>query len=107
MRGDPTDAPAPGYEIEFRWKEEVLYWEGSRGLLFDGGWGVHPMVTYVPSAAIWDDVVPDWARGRRHEIVLRLIEHGANHRVEETDVYGRLGVTRRDTPSSTGADTEG
>jgi hypothetical protein len=85
---------APEYEIEFRWKEQVYYWEGCRGLLLDGGWGVQPPVTYVPSAAIWDSVVPVWARGRRETILRRLVEH-QNHRVEQTDHYPwQVGVTR-------------
>lgn len=83
------------YEIEFRWKEQVFYWEGSRGLLLDGGWGAQPLVTYFPSAAKWPDVAPDWALDRRDLILQRLIDHGPNHRIEETDDYrGRLGVTR-------------
>lgn len=27
------------YRIEFRWKEQVIYWEGDSGFIFDGGWG--------------------------------------------------------------------
>ena len=63
-----------GYSIELRWKEEVIYWEGQRGYVFPGGWGVTPPVTYVPSAEVWDDVVPPWLRGRRSEVVSRLEE---------------------------------
>lgn len=86
---------APEYEIEFRWKETVYYWEGPNGCQFDGGWGVSPMVTYVPSAAVWPDVAPAWARDRRELIVKRLVDHGPGHRVEETDHYPhQIGVTR-------------
>lgn len=85
----------PEYEIEFRWKEQVLYWEGSRGLLFDGGWGVQPLVTYFPDAARWAEIVPEWARDRREVILQRLLDHGPSHRVEVTDVYSYgIGVTR-------------
>jgi hypothetical protein len=63
---------AEDVRIEFRWKEEVIYWEGDRGFMFDGGWGVDPPVTYVPDAASWDAFVPEWMRGRREEIVGRL-----------------------------------
>ena len=60
------------YEIEFRWKEEVIYWEGDRGFVFDGGWGVSPFETYVSSADIWDAAVPGWFKGRRGVVVDRL-----------------------------------
>lgn len=83
----------PEYEIEFRWKEQVYYWEGNRGLYLDGGWGVDPVATYVPPAETWDDVVPDWAKGRRDEIVRRLVAH-PNHQVVEGEYKANLGVTR-------------
>lgn len=84
----------PEYEIEFRWKEEVFYWEGHRGLMLDGGWGVTPPVTYVPSEAVWESVAPEWARGRREMIVARLVAR-TTHRVVETARYPHpIGVTR-------------
>lgn len=89
----PPPAAGPEYEVEFRWKEQIYYWEGDHGLYLDGGWGVRPTVTYVPSAAIWDDVVPEWARGRREQIVQRLIDSGP-HRVVEGDYRPGTGVTR-------------
>jgi hypothetical protein len=58
--------------IEYRWKQEVVYWEGDRGFIFDGEWGVEPMVTYVPDDESWDILVPEWLRGRRKEVVARL-----------------------------------
>lgn len=82
------------FQIEFRWKEQVYYWEGARGLLFDGGWGADPVVTYVPDEPTWARVAPDWARDRRVEIVQRLIDHGDTHRVVTTPDYGPLAVTR-------------
>lgn len=85
----------PDYEIEYRWKEQVFYWEGSRGLHFDGGWGIRPFVTYFPSAARWPEVVPEWAIGKRDLVLQRLIDDGPTHRVEVTDVYSYpVGVTR-------------
>jgi hypothetical protein len=77
---DDDDTP---YRIEFRWKEQVIYWENGQGFVFEGGWGVSPPVTYVPDKATWDGAVPDWMRGRRDEIVERLIAY-PNHVVEET-----------------------
>jgi hypothetical protein len=38
------------FEIEFQWKEVVIYWEGTRGWAFPGGWGVRPVITIVPDA---------------------------------------------------------
>ena len=46
------------FEIEFRWKEEIIYWEGMRGCVFPGGWGVDPPVTVVRDAGTWDRAVP-------------------------------------------------
>ena len=76
-------APDGSYEIEPRWKEEVVYWEGDRGYIFQAGWGVEPGVLYVPSAAVWDSAVPSWLRGRRDEVVSRLAEH-SRHSLDET-----------------------
>jgi len=70
------------FEIEFRWKEEVIYWEGRRGVVLLGGWGVDPPVTYVPDLATWDRVVPDWLRGRHDDVVQRLRDE-PGHVVEE------------------------
>ena len=82
------------FEIEFRWKEQVYYWEGSRGLFFDGGWGVQPRITYVPSPEQWLEVAPDWARDRREIIVQRLIDDGPHHQVKVDAYRGSIGVTR-------------
>ena len=60
------------FDLEFRWKEELVYWEGDRGCVFEGGWGVQPPVTVVPDASTWDRVVPEWLRGRRDEVCERL-----------------------------------
>lgn len=67
----PRSSAAP-YEIEFLWKEEVVYWEGPHGCVFPGAWGGDVLVTVIPDAASWDAVVPVWMKGRRPEIVERL-----------------------------------
>jgi hypothetical protein len=74
--------PNGDYEIEFRWKEEVIYWEQPRGCTFPSGWGVDPAVTSVPDASTWDRAVPPWLRGRRDEVVARL-RADARHEVRE------------------------
>jgi hypothetical protein len=61
------------FEIQFRWKEEVIYWEGDRGFVFDSGWGRDPIETYVPDDEYWDRVMPDWLVGRRDVVVARLV----------------------------------
>lgn len=73
------------FEIEFRWKEKVLYWEGSRGVVLPGGWGVSPMVTVIPDATTWDMRVPVWLRGRHDEVVARLRTHPDHVVREERD----------------------
>lgn len=50
----------------------------------DAGWGVEPPVVYVPSAALWDQVVPPWLLGRRVEVVDRLAQR-SKRVVEDTD----------------------
>jgi hypothetical protein len=75
-----------GYEIEWVWKEVVIYWEGDRGFSFDAGWGVTPSVLYVPSASIWAEAMPDWLRARRDEVLERLRAHSSHDLME--DVHG-------------------
>lgn len=78
-----------GYEIEAVWKENVVYWEGDHGFSFDAGWGVTPGVLYVPSAAIWAEVMPDWLRERRDAVLARLREHGSHDLMEDIHGYYR------------------
>ena len=73
------------YEIEFRWKEEVIYWEGSRGLVFPGGWGVDPPVTLVPDAHTCDQALPSWLVGRHDEVIARLRAERGHVVKEERD----------------------
>ncbi|WP_238439575.1 hypothetical protein [Microbacterium sp. JZ31] len=60
------------WSVEPRWKEEIVYREGGRRFVFEGGWGMTPMKLYVPHADDWDRVLPAWMRGRRAEILDRL-----------------------------------
>ena len=76
-----------GYEIEWVWKEVVIYWEDGHGFTFDAGWGVTPGVLYIPSAAIWVEVMPEWLRERRDEVMDRLRDH-SNHDLME-DIHGQ------------------
>jgi hypothetical protein len=76
---------ADHYEVEFRWKEYVIYWEGRRGVVFDAAWGVGPLVTIVPDEASWDRKVPDWLHGRRDEVVARLRAKSEHLLKEERD----------------------
>jgi hypothetical protein len=80
----PRSYDGGSYRIESRWKEEVVYWEDCRGVVFDAGWGVKPPVLYVPTAAFWDQIVPSWLRGRRDQVIERLREH-SGHVVEATE----------------------
>lgn len=86
------------FEIEFRWKEEVVYWEGSRGVVFPGGWGSDPIVTTVPDADAWDRAVPGWLLGRHDQVVDRLradSRHVVNEvRDDSATVSGYYEVTR-------------
>jgi len=84
----PDLPPEPGYEIELRWKEEVVYWESGHGYVLEAGWGVDPPVLYVPSAALWDDVVPAWLSGRRAEVLDRLVRRSGHVVKEATEQYG-------------------
>jgi len=68
------DAVAEPFTIEVRWPEMVTYWEGDEGFMFFGAWGVTPHVLVVPSAAVWDRVMPEWLHGRREVVLERLVE---------------------------------
>jgi hypothetical protein len=47
---------------------------------------VAPPVTYVPTPELWDEVVPLWLKGRREEVVARLLAH-PGHVLAETSRY--------------------
>lgn len=96
-RPSPSEAsPTDAWEIEFRWKELVIYWEGEKGCQFEAGWGVEPGVTYVPTRERWDQSVPTWMVGRFDEVVARLqSDPGHVLRFEPGPVSGRgVEVTR-------------
>lgn len=60
------------YSVQPRWKEEVVYSEGSSSVTFPAGWGVDPPVLYLPSEAMWDQFTPAWLHGRHAQVVARL-----------------------------------
>jgi hypothetical protein len=72
------------FRVETHGREAIAYWEGDRAFLFDAAWGAKPRTLFVPAAELWDDVVPEWLRGRREEIVRRLAAE-TGHRIEPTD----------------------
>ncbi|MFB2585832.1 hypothetical protein [Herbiconiux liukaitaii] len=76
------DRDERNFEVEARWKEEVYYWEGERGFLFDAGWGVEPPVLYVPTAEDWEACTPPWMHGRR-DLILSRLDGFARHRLRE------------------------
>lgn len=73
------------FGIEFRRKEQVVYWEGDQGCVFQGGRGVDPLVTVVPDASTWDRAVPNWLQGRRDEVLERLRDQPDHVVREERD----------------------
>jgi len=75
----------PEFEIEFRWKEQVIYWEGAKGCVFQGAWGVNPLVTIVPDATTWDRVVPPFLLGRHDEVLANLRSDPGHDVREERD----------------------
>ena len=72
------------YRVESLYKEQLAYREGDRSYVFDAVWGTDPYTVYVPDAATWDRVVPDWLRGRRTEVVGRIAAD-SGHTVVDTD----------------------
>lgn len=87
------------FRVESRWREEVVYWEGEHGYLLDAGWGVEPPVLYVPSASMWDEVVPDWMRGRRSAIVGGLEAKSGHVLAEDIHGYYRQSPESRELPA--------
>lgn len=82
---DPDDRPSDnGDELELRWEEGTVSWEGGHGLVMDLGWGVEPPASDAPSAGLWDRAVPPWLLGRRAEGAGRLAQR-SKHVVQDTD----------------------
>jgi hypothetical protein len=101
----PRSYDGGSYRVESRWREEVVYWEGSRGVVFDAGWGVKPPILYVPTQSVWDEAVPPWLRGRSTEVIARLREH-SGHVVEETEAGYRSGPIPELAPVATVAEAQ-
>jgi hypothetical protein len=73
------------WSVKVHDREMLAYWEGDRGFVFDHcAWGVDPPVLLVPPAAIWDESVPPWMRGRRDLVIQRLRER-SGHVVRDDD----------------------
>jgi hypothetical protein len=53
-------------------------------------------IIYIPSAGMWNEIMPDWARERRDEILVRIKERvgkrliGKSWKFEETDSPQKL-----------------
>ncbi|HXU06298.1 MAG TPA: hypothetical protein VN903_35325 [Polyangia bacterium] len=63
-----------------KWKEELyIFDEQGRSFMFDCGWGVEPLVAYVPLAEQWTGCVPAWLHDRRDEVIEAM--KAVNHRV--------------------------
>ena len=65
-----------GWEILPVGRDQIKYVEqGTKGIVFYAelmGRGPVNRVIYVPNAEVWNISVPDWARGRRGEILARM-----------------------------------
>jgi hypothetical protein len=61
------------YDVDVAFKH-LRYLEGDRSLDFDRepGGNATPGIVWVPSPKRWREIVPDWAKGRRTEILTRL-----------------------------------
>jgi hypothetical protein len=80
--------PMTEYDIEFYWQEQTVYWEGDRGFLFLGAWGIEPIMTFVPDAAGWA-YLPDWLSNRR-DLVLQRLRDCPDHVVVEDPEYALM-----------------
>lgn len=77
-----------GYRIRLVAKELFEYREGDAHYFFGAGWGVKPPVLYVPRAEMWDQVMPEQFRGRREQILERLLRfrETRRHVLEVSDI---------------------
>lgn len=75
-------------DIEVVWEEELWYREGGDAFCFQCSWSVSPYVVHIPSARLWDEVVPPFLRGRREEVLeaLRVANDRHGHVLEDTEV---------------------
>jgi hypothetical protein len=56
----------------FRWKEQLVYEDDNRVLVFEAPMGVTPHPVYVPTADAWSGKVPAWAHDKRDEVLRTL-----------------------------------
>ena len=68
----------PGVDVELGFKH-IRYSEGGHTISFDRepGGVATPALVWVPSPKRWRETIPDWANGRRTEILTRLWPHAA------------------------------
>jgi len=68
-----------GYDVDLAFKY-LRYSEGDQALDFDRepGGNATPAIVWVPSPKRWREIMPDWAKGRRTEILTRLWPHAAD-----------------------------
>lgn len=82
MSGDTPKSP----KASFEWKETLVYSEEGKRLCFEAPIGKGPPFdVFVPSAQKWDNVVPDWAKGRRTEIINIISNTEALGKIIEDD----------------------
>lgn len=69
---DSTEAREGGYDVLVSFGY-ILYSEGKRSieLIVEPGLK-HPTIIRVPTVSRWDEEMPEWARGRREEILSRI-----------------------------------
>jgi hypothetical protein len=82
-----VEAQIVTYEINKRWKEDLVYTEAGHEFSFWYTWFT-PHVITVPSAAYWPRATPEWMHDRRTEILGRLQAWADdnNASLSETDI---------------------
>jgi hypothetical protein len=84
MFDDGMGLDASDYKIEITWRA-LNYCEGGRcfKIYIDppSSYG-QPFTFYLPGPDRWNQVLPDWAAGRRDEIVARIKEECAHFHAE-------------------------
>jgi len=72
----------------FKWREQMVYEDSGRFLVFEAPMGVSPHNVYVPTTEIWRDKVPDWAADKRDDVLaaIRAVE-GVGQVVEEPHAW--------------------
>ena len=57
-------------------KEILILRDDDRWLLIRCGWGANPPLASLQPVGVWDEVMPDWLRGRRDEVVTLVTQFG-------------------------------